>query len=62
MVKCEYCINYDGTSCTCSTGKYYNKIIMNPKQNITCNCYIDKGFAGAMSPAMDAEFFNMMGL
>jgi len=43
MVKCEYCLNFDGEYCT-----FYNKPIENPKKDRKCSKYIDIGCVGTM--------------
>lgn len=59
MVQCEYCINYSNGRCTDPSGIMYDKKIDDPYREIDCPAYIDKGFAGAMSPDFDDEFFDM---
>ena len=59
MVQCEFCLNYDGVKCTHPKGVKYGKPIKDSYEEIDCQSYLEKGFAGAMSPAFDDEFFDM---
>ena len=57
MVKCEYCVYFDGKKCTNPRGRKYTEVIKNQFEDIDCNGYLDKGFAGAMAP--DIDLFDM---
>lgn len=59
MVQCEFCLNYDGAKCIDPKGTKYGKEIKDSYKEIDCPCYLEKGFAGAMSPAFDDGFFDM---
>ncbi|MGC9307468.1 MAG: hypothetical protein ACP5FL_01675 [Thermoplasmatota archaeon] len=60
MVQCEFCLHYNGVGCTNPDGVKYGKIISDSYAEINCPAYIDKGVAGAMTPAFDDIFFDML--
>ena len=59
MVQCEFCLNFDGVKCIDPKGTKYGKEIKDSYEEIDCPYYLEKGFAGATSPAFDDEFFDM---
>jgi hypothetical protein len=59
MVQCEFCLNYDGIQCSHPDGILYRKQIDDSYREINCPAYVDKGFAGAMTPAFDDYFFDI---
>ena len=62
MVQCEFCLHYNGTVCTNSAGTKYGEVLEDSYEHINCPAYIDKGFAGAMTPAFDDYFFDIFWL
>jgi len=60
MVKCEFCLNFDGIKCNHPKGVKYGKEIKDSFEEIDCPYYFEKGFAGAMTPAFDNEFFDVL--
>jgi len=46
MVKCEFCLNYNGINCVEPQGVRYNESIENSFEEIDCPVYLEKGFAG----------------
>jgi len=59
MVQCEFCLNYNGDTCTEPGGVKYGEVIEDPYADIDCPAYLEKGAAGALSPAFDDQFFDM---
>ncbi|MEM2935528.1 MAG: hypothetical protein QXF32_04105 [Candidatus Thermoplasmatota archaeon] len=59
MVKCEFCLNYDGARCIEQRGVKYNKEIENSLEEISCPYYFEKGFLFALLPPFDDYFFNI---
>ncbi len=59
MVQCEFCLNYNGDTCTDLNGIKYGEEIEGPMVEVDCPAYIDKGAAGVLSPAYDDYFFDM---
>lgn len=41
MVKCEFCVSFDGKRCTDPKGVMYGKDIKNSMMEIECDRYID---------------------
>ncbi|MBC7080807.1 MAG: hypothetical protein H5T44_00920 [Thermoplasmatales archaeon] len=58
MVKCEFCLNFDGIRCIEARGVKYNKKI-DPLEEISCPYYFEKGFLFALLPPFDDYFFNI---
>lgn len=48
MVKCEFCLNFNGTRCIEPRGVKYGKEIKDPFEEINCPYYLEKGIAGLM--------------
>ncbi|MCD6147626.1 MAG: hypothetical protein J7J34_06485 [Thermoplasmata archaeon] len=46
MVKCEFCLNYNGISCIEPLGVKYKQPITEPFEEIDCPAYLEKGVAG----------------
>lgn len=59
MVQCEFCLNYNGTTCTNPNGIKYGEAIEDSYEQISCPAYLEMGAAGALSPAFDDVFFDM---
>jgi hypothetical protein len=59
MVQCEFCLHYNSFECTEPNGVKYGQDIVDPYENIDCPAYLEKGAAGALSPAVDDIFFDM---
>ena len=59
MVQCEFCLNYNGNTCNDPNGVKYGEIIEDSYEDIDCPSYFEKGFAGAMTPTFDNEFFDV---
>ena len=59
MVQCEFCLNYNGDTCTDPNGVKYGDIIEDSYEDIVCPAYFEMGFAGAMTPAFDDKFFDI---
>jgi len=59
MVKCEFCLNFDGEKCIEPRGEIYNKEIKDPFAEISCPYYFEKGFLFAILPPFDDYFFNI---
>ena len=59
MAQCEFCLHYDGDTCTDPNGVNYGEEIVDSYADINCPAYFEKGFAGAMTPAFDDYFFDM---
>ena len=60
MVKCAFCLNFNGTKCTNPKGVMYGKKIDDPYKEINCPEYFEDAFALAMTPEFDDEFFNVL--
>ncbi len=60
MVKCEFCLYFDGVKCRNSDGVKFDKQIENSLEEINCPAYFEKGFAGALTPEFDDEFFDIL--
>ncbi|RLF45457.1 MAG: hypothetical protein DRN29_06685 [Thermoplasmata archaeon] len=60
MVKCEFCLNFDGIKCTHPNGTKYKQEIKDSFEEINCPYYFEKGFAGVMTQAFDDEFFDLL--
>ena len=48
MVKCEFCLNFNGIRCIEPKGIKYGKEIKDPFEEINCSYYLEKGIAGLM--------------
>ena len=60
MVKCEFCLNFDGIRCRNPDGVKYGMPIEDSFEEIDCPAYFEKGFAGALTPEFDDDFFNVL--
>lgn len=52
MVKCEFCLNFDGIRCREPRGVKYGKKIENSLEEIDCSYYLEKGVAGLFGIGM----------
>ena len=50
MVKCEFCLNFDGIKCRNPDGVKYGMPIEDSFEEIDYPAYFEKGFAGALTP------------
>jgi len=48
MVKCEFCLNFNGISCIEPKGVKYKQPIEDSFKEIDCPYYLEKGVAGLM--------------
>lgn len=60
MVQCEFCLYFDGIKCRNPDGVKFRQEIKNSFEEIDCAVYFEKGFVGALTPAFDDEFFDVL--
>jgi len=46
MVRCEFCLNYNGISCIEPRGVKYKQPITDSFEEVDCPAYLEKGVAG----------------
>jgi len=52
MVRCEFCLNYNGISCIEPRGVKYKQPIRDSFEEIDCPAYLEKGVAGLAGRGM----------
>jgi len=52
MVKCEFCLNFNGITCMEPHSEKYGKEIKNSMEEIDCPYYLEKGVAGLAGMGM----------